>query len=485
MTAFRFPKVDAFLNRESELAEMDSWWTGNDPNALLIYGRRRVGKSWLFRRFAHEKPTVILVGERLPAGAQLRRFAAQLAPSLDGVVPQIDSVPELFRVLLSLGANDKRLVVVDELPYLLPATDAARERMLTAIQAVMEEREESRSKLVFCGSHVAVMEGLMRSGSGLSGRLRPLQVAPMGLKESRGFIEDDDQIARIERYAVAGGMARYLALLGSHGTLRDAVCQNVLNANGPLFNDPRDVLEREFKQTDNYFGLLDALSSKREMSPRDLALAVKRDETALPSFLRTLREMKLIDRKLPFGADRRSPGQYRLADPFLRFWFRYVFPFQESLGAGLTPEDLWDSQIQTTLPEHVSWTFEDLCRQWVLVQRGRVAPVVHSWWGVAGPRRQDPERGSEEIDIVGGVAKRVALVGECKWTSAPMGPGVLNTLREHKLPALRQSRLKVTDDVEVVMFSRAGFTDKLHEIAQADPSVELVDARRVVDDLLA
>lgn len=485
MATYTFPKLSSFVNRAAELDEMEHWWSGDDPNALLVFGRRRVGKSWLFRRFAHGKPAIILVGERLPPGAQLRRFASELAPHLGGVTPQIDDVPGLFRLLLGLGAGARQLVVVDELPYLLPPTEGARERMLTAIQAAMEERDGAGVKLLLCGSQVAVMEALMRSGSGLSGRLRALQVHPMDLRESRHFIDDADPIARIERYAVSGGMARSLSLLGSGGSLRDLVCRNVLNPNGPLFNDPRDVLEREFRQTDNYFGLLEALSTRREMTPHDLAGSVGRTETSLPAFLTVLQEMRLIERRLPFGAEGRSPGLYRLSDPFLRFWFRYVFPFQESLAAGLAPDDLWDSHIAPSLAQHVSWTFEDLCRRWVREREGLRAPIVRSWWGSAGQKRVAPDRGSQEIDIVGGVKKKVALVGECKWTSRPMGRDVLRALHDHKLPAMNFGKLQITNDLVVVLFSRSGFTDSLRIEADNDSQLRLISAAQVVEELLA
>jgi len=482
-----FPSVHAFRNRSRELAAMEEWWNGGDADALLLHGRRRVGKSWLLRRFAHGKPAVILVGERLPAGAQLARFARELTSHFGGVTPAIADVPGLFRVLLQLAAEEQRLVIIDEFPYLLPGSESEREAMLTSVQAALEERDASKLKLVLCGSPLSVMESMLAARSGLHGRLRPLRVVPMTLGECQAFIEEDDPLARLERYAICGGMPRTLALLGAGGGLREQVCAHVLNPNGPLFDDPRDVLEQELRHTENYFAILEVLAGSRQMNSGDIASASNRaGKTAMWALLQTLQEMHLVERVLSYGAEPRAPGQYRLLDPFLRFWFRYVFPFQESLAAGLDPQDLWDGQIAPTLSTHTSWIFEDQCRRWVRSRHGKLAPTVASWSGSAGGNRADPNRGSEEIDIVGGSNRRRAhLVGECKWTSAVMDHGVLANLDDHKLPALRHNKIGLAKDLRVLLFSRSGFNVSLQNAAKERPGLELLEARQVVQDLVA
>lgn len=482
LTPYDFANVGEFVDRRAELAAMEDWWASGDRDALLLTGRRRVGKSWLFRRFAHGRPAVVLVGERLPVRAQLDRFQMALGDAF-GIAPHIDDVPDLFRVLLALGRRERYLAVVDEFPYLLPATARARDAVVTGIQAALEERDRSRVGIILCGSQVAVMSELLGARSGLHGRLRPLRVEPMSIVGAGELLAPTDPLGRIERYAVCGGMARHLALLGREGGLRDAVCRHVLSPNAALFDDPRDVLEQELRQTDNYFGVIEALARRRALGNNALANAIGRPETALPQLLGTMREMGLIERVVPFGAPARAHGQSRLRDPFLRFWFRFVFPFQESLAAGLPPEELWDRHIAPALPEHVSWVFEDICRMWVLRMRGGVAPQVRSWWGPAGAGRRLADRRSEEIDLVGGVRRSVRLVGECKWTAAPMGIEVLDALERDKLPALRHGGLSIARDAEIILFSRAGFGGRLVDVAGERGGVTLVDGTRLLADL--
>jgi len=373
MMNYEFPAAASFVNRDDDLAVLERWWSGPDPNALNLHGRRRVGKSWLFRMFAHGRPATILVAERLPAGAQLSRLAAQLEAAL-GVRPQIDDVPALIRLLYGLGAQAPRLVVLDEFPYLLPRADAAREELLTAIQAVMEEeRDRSQTKLVLCGSHVAQMQALMSERTALRGRMTTLTVHPMSYSEAAAFIADADPRARIERYAVTGGMARYLAELGSGGSLRDLICERVLDHHGALFNDPREVLEHELEQVATYFAVMQELA-RGERALGEIAAALRVRSTSLSRPIDTLRAMRLVERRSPINAKATDRvNRYRICDPFLRFWFRFVFPFQEDLTAGLAAADLFELEIAPGLADHVAPVFEGLCREWVRRNRGTTA----------------------------------------------------------------------------------------------------------------
>jgi AAA+ ATPase superfamily predicted ATPase len=455
------------LDRDAELAAMDDWYAGPDRKPLNLYGRRRVGKSWLLRAFAHGKPAVILVAERIAEGTQLARFAERLEPQV-GFRPDLPDVVSLMRTLYRLGRTRDLLVILDEFPYLLPAGQRQREQTLTGIQAVWEEeRDESRTKLVICGSHVAQMEELMAEGSALRGRLTPLAVAPFTFPEASGFFSDQGVAERIERFAMTGGMPLYLDELGRGGSLRDRVCKRVLDSRGPLFDDPRKILEQELRQPQIYFSILETLASGGKTLD-ELGSALRTKGPSLTAYLRTLREMRLVDRVLPVtAAPTAQGGVYRLADGFFRFWFRFVFRFQDDLSAGLRPGDLYDTEVRPALADHVAPVFEQVCRGWVRAEAGVVATRVGSWWGRArDDLRRTGERHTEEIDIVGMARGRVTLVGECKWTTKPLTAAILDDLRSYKIPALQQDGVKVATGGPVIMlFSRAGFSDALRGAA--------------------
>lgn len=483
MDAFQFAAIDRFLDREADLRRMEDWWAGNEANALALYGRRRVGKSWLFRRFAHGKPAVVLVADRRAQAPQLDRFADVLEPLL-GVRPALDSVASLIEALYALGEREKTLAVVDEFPYLLPASEAERDAVLTSIQAVMEERDASQLKLVVCGSYIGQMERLF-SGP-LRGRVTGLAVEPLNFRQAMAHLDESaDAVERIERYSIAGGMSLYLDELGRGATLEQRITGRVLDPRAPLFNDPREVLEEELRSPGIYYSLLEELATGKK-SLADLATALGRRTTDLQGYLKTLRGMRVVDRHAPVTArgDVRS-HRWSLDDDFMRFWFRFVFPYQEDLKTGLLPDVLYRNEIAPQLADHISPTFERLCRLWVL-QTG-AATRVGAWWGNAlNEHRRSGVRTSEEIDVVGISRSLVTLVGECKWTVDPMSDRVLGDLDQFKIPAMRQHKLRFAkESFRIVLFSKGGFTKPLVEAAARRPEVTLLTADDLVAQILA
>jgi AAA+ ATPase superfamily predicted ATPase len=476
---YDWPLTGDFLNRERELARLEEWWNEPTRDPLSLYGRRRVGKSWLLRRFAHGKPTVILAAERLAPSTMLGRFAGQLEPWL-GLRPELVDLAGLFRLLFSQARRERSLVVIDEFPWLLPTSESDAERVLSSIQAAFEEeRETSRLKLVLCGSQVGQMEALMSERNPLHGRLVPLQLRPLSFDEAAPFLAGAEPLARIERYAVAGGMPRYLAEL-TGGSLRDRAIRRVLDRNGPLWDEARIILDQELRQPATYFSILEQLAGG-DKHVDEIASRARLDNTVVSRYLATLEHLRIVARSLPIGAPPTSrAGHWRLIDPFFRFWFRFVFPYQVELEAGLRPSDLWDNVVAPQLADHVAPTFEDLCRAWIRVNHGARASRVGSWWGNALDHyRRSGERTTEEIDIVGLGGNAVTVVGECRWRTKPVGPQLLHDLLTYKIPALGQSGHTISDELEIFVFSRAGFTAGARRAANESGRISLVDAKAV------
>lgn len=470
-----------FLNRTGELRQLEVWWA-DGRNRLLVnlYGRRRVGKSWLLRAFADGKPAVVLVAEQIAEGAQLARFAAALEPYV-GVRPDLPDVPALFRVLYELGREQKVLVAIDEFPYLLPVRPAARQALLTAIQAQLEDLTAwSQTKLMLCGSHVAQMEGLLGERSPLRGRMQALSVRSLRFDEARPFLSGLDAVTQIERYGVAGGMPRYLTDLATPEDLRTLVCRHVLDRHSALYNEPRELLEQELQQPSVYFSILEALAGG-DKGLGEIGGALRMTGPEVSRYLDTLREFRIVERRLPITAPSTARrGNYHLRDPFFRFWFRFNFPFQGSLDAGLPPEALYDDEIAPFLNDHVAGVLEELARQWLLRNHGTTATQVGGWWGLAARRlRTSGERSSEEIDVVGLKRNRVTLVGECKWTTGPLGLDVLRDLERYKLPALAE-QARLASALRIVLFSRAGFGDRLAAEARRRDDLLLVGPDELV-----
>lgn len=479
---YQFPAVGEFRDREAEREQLTRWW--NDPTerrAVALYGRRRAGKSWLFRAFAHGKDADIFVADSRTERDQLAHFAEQMEPAL-GLRPDLPDLGAFLRLLFRRAAQERRLAVIDEFPFLWQVN---RDLPAIVLRVLEEEALGSRLKLLICGSHIAMMEELFAERNPLHDRAIALPVQPFDFAQALSFLGAFSPVQAVERYAIAGGMPRYLTEFSSAQPLADLVVERVLNRLGPLFNEPRTILAQELVTPHSYFSILAALAEGAATWGDVLARSGVSSDS-LGKYLATLVQLRIIEGRQPVTETSRDARRrhYQIRDGFLRFWFRFVFPLQAELEEGLDPAEVYASELQPYLSGFIAPIFEEIARAWVRRHAGRGVRRVGPWWGSAAHAlRRTGARTSEEIDIVATSGRTVSLIGECRWRSDPMDVMILKELRDFKLPALAQvPGVTIAPDCRLVLFSRGGFTRGL-EGAAAREGIQLVTVDEVVDGL--
>lgn len=180
-----------------------------------------------------------------------------------------------------------------------------------------------------------------------------------------------DARRQFERFAIAGGMPRYLTALSGEDALADVICDRILDRNAGLWDEGRRVLEQELREPKVYFAVLQCLASGDKESG-EIASALRSDAQRISKYLNVLTDMRLIERRQPIEsvATGRS-GHWHLRDAFTRFWFRFVFPSQDDLEAGLSSRALYNTEVAPVLSDHIAPEFEEFCR--------RCARVVLLW----------------------------------------------------------------------------------------------------------
>lgn len=477
---YTFPGAAEFRDRDAELHELETWWAdASEWRAMALYGRRRVGKSWLFRMFAHGKPGDIFVADSRAERDQLTEFARQLEPEL-GLRPSLPDIGSFFELLYRRAHDGQRLVVVDEFPYLLQTNRALPSILLRIME---EHAQRSQLKLILCGSIISTMEELFAERNPLHDRLQPLPITPLSFAAARSLLPAHGAQESVERYAVAGGMPRYLVEIGKGQSLADVVGRRVLNRLGPLFNEPRSVLSQELRVPHSYFSILAALAGG-PIRWDDLVSRSGIESKSLSAYLETLHTMHLIGNRQPV-TDRRTDArrrQYFIKDGFLRFWFRFVFPHQAELEEGTNPAELYRSAIRPQMADFVAPVFEELARDWVRRASAFGAPRVGAWWGPSlHSLRRRGMRTSEEIDVVAIDRGRIMLVGEARWRSERMDVSIVNELLDFKLPALRQvPNLRMASSLQIALFSRSGFTRGLEAVARERGDLRLIGLEELI-----
>ena len=258
-------------------------------------------------------------------------------------------------------------------------------------------------------------------------------------------------------YACFGGIPAYLRHWNPHHGLEGNIQATLLAPGHFLFHEGEERLRTEFHQEALYASILRAVA-RGEQRPCDIARAVGRHSAdEIFDHLRRLQDLQFLRREVPVTGWERTRTQrvlYRLSDPYLRFWFRYVSPYQSFLQLEKAA-DLWRRQIEPTLDDFVARTaWEEVCIQhlWRRLAANRLPAKyaqIGRWWN-----------GSDEIDIVGLWQGQVTVVGECKWTSTPVDEGVLDALQQ------KANKLPVGKRPLWVLASRSGFNPSLREKAK-------------------
>jgi hypothetical protein len=458
-----------FYDREEELAALSGAFESPGSDVFVVYGRRRVGKTELLKQFCTDRLHMYFLASQEAEQRQREKFIDQVAAFFDDRTPRIDGWDEAFDYLGEKLQSEAVVVVIDEFPYLVAENDSVP----SYVQGFVDEQlQETDSMLILCGSSVSTMESaVLGHKSPLYGRRTgQLNVQPFSFQQARAVI-DYETVDAIRSYAVTGGTPMYLTLFDYGRSLAENVRSQVLSPSAVLYNEPEFLLRTELRNPARYMSILEAVAMGHT-TPNEISGATGIDAGPLSKYLQTLRQLRLIDREVPVTASAKKSkrSRYRVADEFLRFWFRYVEPNRSSIEEA--PDIVYDGTIAPDLPMHVAITFEDVCKEavWEGIRRGEFEPYseVGRWW-----------YNKDEIDIVGLAPNddRI-LFAECKWTSDPVGTALVEDLRTKAAnvrwgPDEREERF--------ALFSKSGFVDGLED--QLDEHWSLWDLAEI-DDLL-
>ncbi|MEZ4733523.1 MAG: ATP-binding protein [Caldilineaceae bacterium] len=466
-----------FVNRERELADLEDLWQRTGTQLVVVYGRRRTGKTTLLAHFLRDKSHLFWVADRFPATTLLgdlsRTIHAYQHPELP--VDPAFTYPNwemLFRALGTLARERRIGVVLDEFPYAVEAEPA----LPSLLQRLWDQDlKNSHLFLVLCGSHIGMMEReLMSYRAPLYGRRTgQILLRPMEFSALRKYFNFWNHIQQVTAYAILGGVPSYWEQFEPRHTIEANVRERILRSNNLLYMEPAFLVYEELREPRNYLGILRAIGQgHRQM--RDIAEASGVSRTNLSKYLETLRDLRLVERRVPVterNPEQSRRGLYHLSDNFLEFYFRFVAPFTADLEQGYL-ERAWQA-IEQQLNAFVGVTaFESLCRQWVQQQgqRGHLPfqpQAVGSHWD-----RQT------QVDVVAlNWQEKTAFFGESRWTTRPLGVQTLDELRA-KAPQV----LPADWHIHYALFARSGFTTPLQKQA-AHEGVLLLGLEKIVGEL--
>ena len=406
-----------FVGRESELSALQSHYDQGTFQFVVVYGRRRVGKTALLNEFARGKRTLFFTALEQSDEDNLRDFSAEIARffQLPQEMGAFSSWSAALDYIADRAQSERFVFVFDEFPYAVKRNEA-----LPSIFQIAIDRKLKRTGmfLALCGSSQSLMESkVIGKKSPLYGR-RTLQIKlqQLGYRDAARMLPSLDAQEAFRFYGCFGGVPYYLELVDEKASLRENLESLYFSSTGFLYDEPFGLLRQELSEPALYGSVLRAIAAganrQKEIADRTGIAA-----TTLPSYLKTLEGLGIIERAVPFGENPATSkkGIYRLLDACYDFWFRFVMPSISSIEVGLGKAVV--SQLDDArLSEYLGRRFERLCAEWLIEQAiaGKLplpATNVGSWWGT-----NPATRSQDDIDVLAAdEAEKRLLIGECKY----------------------------------------------------------------------
>ena len=460
-----------FYCRDEELRKLNKRYKGDKFENIIIYGRRRVGKTALINEFCKDKPTIFFSALNTTGKENLevlsKAIMAYERPDSDStpVFTEYDTaLDELTRL-----TKEKRLVfVIDEYPYLAKAKPA----ISAMLQHLIDHKwNDSKMFLILCGSSMSFMENqVLGQESPLYGRRTgQFKIQPLDYKETAVFhpeLSDEDNSLI---YGITGGVPHYINKLDVNKNVDEALLDNLFDPSSYLYEEPGNLLKQELREPAIYNAIIKAVAEGASKL-NDIKMKVGEETSVVSKYLKTLIDLGIVKKEIPITEKPGRKAIYMLADNFFRFWYRFVPVNIGAIDSGRIAKT-YPHTVKQYFPDYMGLIFEKMCQDYLIYYEDSL-PIelneVGQWWGTDKKKRKQVQ-----IDIVGTSATgKEYIIGSCKYRNEKIGVDELELIQEYA--AVFGKGIKYY----YYIFSKGGFTDELIK-AEEKGEVKLISLEKM------
>ena len=480
-----------FIGRDSELKFLNDKYEENGGQLIVLYGRRRVGKTETLREFCKGKPHIFFSCTQTIDRVQLRNYSNCMLKEdipAKNYISEFDDWEKAFRAVLDLPYGEaKKLLVIDEFPYMCKSNKSIPSILQNLWDA---ELKDSNVMIILCGSAMSFIEkDLLAEKNPLYGRATGIyKMKEMGFYDAAKFFPHYSARDKVLAYAVLGGIPHYLRQWNPEISVGENIKRNILTKGCILYSEVEFLLHQELRETPVYNSIIEAVAlgntKLNDISQKSLV----EDAPKTSVYLKNLIELGIVEREFSVDAKMKEQaysnrGIYRLTDNFFRFWYAFGFANFSQLEDG-DADGVYQYVIEPALHEFAAFAFEDVCREFIRQkQKKNELPFRYSkmgrWTGKRTVRDEKAAGGlrtaETEVDIlcIGRGAKEY-LVGECKFKNSPFSYSEYLDLQAKLLPLKDKTRFWYA------LFSESGFDEKI--IAEAnDRKTQLYSLEQIVN----
>ena len=433
-----------FVGRHPELELLDNLWEANAATMLILYGRRRIGKTRLLTRWMQERGHRVLYWVAEPSSAydQLRSFSQALYNFAHPQTPAPDSFTyaswaQAWQEVADLSRDGRLALFIDEFTYLLEADASVTGKLQNAWDHVLRDADVF---LALSGSHMGMMQRqILAYQAPLYGRATAqLHLQPLPFGMTSFYFPGYPAEERVAFYAMFGGVPAYWERIDADASVSENIRRQLLTPNNLMQAEPRLLLQDFLSDPHNYVGILRAIAHGAR-TQKEIRIRTGLAQSHVSKYLSVLREAGFVARRTPVTASPTSrQGRYHITDPYLRFYYRFLATRQAQLALGVQEQAL--AEIQRHFLDFIgTHTWEEICQEWVLRASAYdelpfLADQVGSLWNKQA-----------QIDVAGiNSMEKTLILGECKWSPKQQGLSVIRTLVEkadHVVPKQGQWRV--------------------------------------------
>ena len=469
-----------FIGRQIELEKLNAEYK-RDGSFVVIYGRRRVGKTTLIKEFLKKKTAFYFLATEELEIQSMKRLAGVVARTTKNSLLQKATFTDwldLFQIIAEYKPEEKKVLVIDEFPYLVKTNPAFPSVLQNAWDEILKD---SNVMLILSGSLIGMMQKHALSyDSPLYGRrTAQMRLAPLSFTDVYA-VQDLPFDKAVEQYAVTGGVPKYLEFFEDNRELEEQLKDTVLSKSGFLYEEPNFLLKSESMTAVNYFSIIKAIADGNHKLGK-IAGVLGQETSALTPYLSTLADLGFIEKRTPItekNPEKSRKGLYFISDHFIRFWFHYVYPYKGELELD-NMQIVLDEIGKDFIEKFVAFAYEDICRDIFanLCKNGTVSFTpsrIGSYW-------LNDFDGDTEIDVmaVDHQNKRV-FAGECKYHAKPVDAPVYYALKQKVVNAGEIRKTFPGYDVIYGVFSKSGFTQRMMDAANENIGLLLFNEDRLL-----
>ena len=450
-----------FVGREEELGIMEDAYNSGGFEFLVLYGRRRIGKTSLLQEFSKRHNTLLYSAQEKNDALNLLDFSKAAQNHFEGrFFGSFSDWEAAFSYISGKAEREKLVLIIDEFPFIAQENPSIKSMLQHTID---RDWKNSNMFLVLCGSSVSFMEDeVLAHKSPLYGRSTVhIELKVFDYLQSSAFFPGYSNVDKLIAYGILGGVPCYLAAFDPRKTVKQNVALKVLKEGAFLKDEPSFLMRQELREPAVYNSIFEAVAGGA-VRVNDIASKIHEEPQKCTKYLKTLQAIRLIRKCVPCGEDESSRKTiYCITDNYFSFWYHFLFgqkSYYELLGAEKSAEDIF---LPENLNFHMGRIFEQICLEYMLrlAKKGRLPFIPEKygkWWGNNPARKMQ-----DDIDILMlGKSNEKAIICECKFRNDFFDKSDFETMLS------RRSIFPYAKECFFFAFSKSGFSKWVIENAE-------------------